>query len=127
MLALLRTGRLVLTAISSFAAVKEALRQRGIDLTDAELKALRNNTNCVVVDSCSHLAVSRTFGGRNNAEKIKQDGSDLYKAVEADLDTWVPTWKAQGWSDSKISKVREELHSVNKKLFEELGIIYEPK
>lgn len=111
--------------IPSFAAVKEALRQLGVELTDVELKALRNNTNCVVVKTCSHLTDSRTFGGRNNPEKIKLDGADLYKAAEADIDTWVPVWKSEGWSASKIDKTRREVHELNKKLFDEMGIKYE--
>jgi filamentous hemagglutinin len=113
--------------IPSFAAVKDALRQLGVELTDAELKALRNSTNCVVVKTCSHMADSRTFGGRNSQEKIKSDGSDLYKAAEADINTWVPVWRSEGWSVSKIEKTREEIHGLNKKLFDGMGVKYESK
>ncbi|WP_236218699.1 two-partner secretion domain-containing protein [Pseudomonas rhodesiae] len=113
--------------IPSFAAVKESLRQMGVELTDAELKALRNNTNCVVVKTCSHMADSRTFGGRNNSEKIKLDGSDLYKAAEADIDTWMPVWKNEGWSASKIDNTRNQIHELNKRLFEGMGLKYESK
>ncbi|MDU9393744.1 polymorphic toxin-type HINT domain-containing protein [Pseudomonas sp. zfem002] len=113
--------------IPSLASVKEALRQMGVELTEADLKALRNNTNCVVVKTCSHMSDSRTYGGRNNQEKIKMDGSDLYKAAEADLNTWQPVWQREGWSASKIEQVRTEVHELNKKLFEEMGVVYEPK
>ena len=113
--------------IPSFAAVKESLRQMGVVLSDAELKALRNNTNCVVVKTCSHMTDSRTFGGRNNPEKIKLDGADLYKAAEADINTWVPVWKSEGWSASKIDGTRNQIHELNKKLFDGMGIKYESK
>lgn len=113
--------------IPSFAAVKESLRQMGVELTDVELKALRNNTNCVIVKTCSHMTESRTFGGRNNSEKVRLDGSNLYKAAEADIDTWVPVWKSEGWSASKIKNTRKELHEANEKLFQEIGIKYESK
>ena len=113
--------------IPSFAAVKESLRQMGVELTDAELRALRNNTNCVVVKTCSHMADSRTFGGRNSPEKIKLDGSDLYKAAEADIDTWMPVWKNEGWSASKIENTRNQIHELNKNLFEGMGLKYESK
>ncbi|WP_162276119.1 hypothetical protein [Pseudomonas poae] len=118
---------LTLDHIPSFAAVKESLRQMGVELTDVELKALRNNTNCVIVKTCSHMAESRTFGGRNNPEKVRLDGSNLYKAAEADIDTWVPVWKSEGWSASKIKNTRKELHEANEKLFQEIGIKYESK
>lgn len=118
---------LTLDHIPSFAAVKESLRQMGVELTDVELKALRNNTNCVIVKTCSHMTESRTFGGRNNSEKVRLDGSNLYKAAEADIDTWVPVWKSEGWSASKIKNTRKELHEANEKLFQEIGIKYESK
>nr|WP_249721845.1 hemagglutinin repeat-containing protein [Pseudomonas syringae] len=112
--------------IPSFAAVKDALRRQGVELSDSELKALRNNTNCVVVKTCSHIVESRTFGGRNSKEKIATDGSDLYKAAEADLDTWMPVWKREGWSQAKIDETRSGVHDFNKKLFDDMGIKYEP-
>ncbi|MGI4837065.1 MAG: hemagglutinin repeat-containing protein [Janthinobacterium lividum] len=112
--------------VPSFAAVKEALRREGIDLPDAEIREIRKNTTCVVVKTCSHIANSRTFGGRNNAEQVKLDGSNLYKAAEADIDTWVPTWKSEGWSNAKIDQIRSEVHAANKKLFDEMGVKYEP-
>ncbi|WP_226439947.1 hypothetical protein, partial [Pseudomonas sp. MWU16-30316] len=112
--------------IPSFAAVKDALRRQGVELSDSELKALRNNTNCVVVKTCSHIVESRTFGGRNSKEKIATDGSDLYKVAEADLDTWMRVWKREGWSQAKIDENRSSVHDVNKKLFGVMVIKYEP-
>ncbi|MNG23014.1 hypothetical protein D3C84_1075680 [compost metagenome] len=73
------------------------------------------------------MADSRTFGGRNSQEKIKKDGSDLYKAAEADINTWVPVWKSEGWSASKIEMTRKEVHDLNKKLFDGMGVKYESK
>jgi hypothetical protein len=73
------------------------------------------------------MADSRTFGGRNNSEKIELDGSDLYKAAEADIDTWMPVWKNEGWSASKIDNTRNQIHELNKRLFEGMGLKYESK
>ena len=92
----------------------------------ALIREIRKNTTCVVVKTCSHIANSRTFGGRNNAEQVKLDGSNLYKAADADIDTWVPTWKSEGWSNAKIDQVRSAVHAANKKFFDEMGVKYEP-
>lgn len=112
--------------IPPFAAVKDASRRQAVELSDSELKALRNNTNCVFVKTCSHIAESRTFSSRNSKEKIATDGSDLYKVAEADLDTWMPVWKREGWSQGTIDENRSSVHDVNKKLFGGMGIKYEP-
>ncbi len=110
--------------IPSFASVKKALRDSGINLSDSQLRALRNNTNCVVVKTCDHQSFSRTYGGRNSTAKVDIDSKDLYKAAELDLDTWEPVWRSQGWSSSKISATRAEVHRLNKETFKKLGISY---
>lgn len=88
------------------------------------MAALRKSTTCVVVKTCDHVSFSRTFGGRNSSQQIHVDGKDLFKAAEADINAWVPVWKEKGWSDEKISGIRNEVHEQNKKLFNGMGIDY---
>lgn len=110
--------------IPSFASVRKAVEDSGIELSPAQLKALRNNTNCVVVKTCDHQSFSRTYGGRNSQSQILADAEDLKKAANADLDTWEPVWRDNGWSDADIALARKEVHNLNRKTFEELGIPY---
>ena len=113
--------------IPSFAAVKENLSRSGVDvdsLSNADIRALRNNTNCIVVKTCDHQQFSRTFGGRNNRTQIQADAANLHKAANADLDTWEPVWRKNGWSDADISRARKEVHELNRQHFEKLGIPY---
>ena len=120
-------GGLTPDHIPSFAAVKESLRQNGVDvdsLSDADLRALRNNTNCVVVSTCDHQAFSRTYGGRNSQSQIQSDGVDLMRVSDADLNAWESVWRANGWTETDIIRTRQEVHTLNRQLFEELGIPY---
>ena len=113
--------------IPSFAAIKKAIADAAIDLDDEALKALRNNTNCVMVKTCDHLSFSRTFGGRNsrnNSELINYDAQDLYRAANLDMDAWEVLWRSQGWPQAKIDFVRRNVHRVNSTLFKQLGIPY---
>ena len=95
-----------------------------IGLSNADIRALRNNTNCVVVKTCDHQQFSRTFGGRNNQPQVQMDAADLRRAADADLDTWEPVWRSNGWSDADIRRARQEVHDLNRQRFEELGISY---
>lgn len=113
--------------IPSFASVRKALDDADIEMSDDQLRALRNNTNCVVVQTCDHQSFSRTYGGRNSQNQIKNDSKELYRAVEADLNTWEVVWKKNGWSNKKIEQTRNEVHRLNNNLFKEMGISYEPK
>lgn len=113
--------------IPSFAAVRENLRRNGVDvdsLSDADIRALRNNTNCVVVKTCDHQSFSRTYGGRNNQAQVQLDAQDLRRAADADLDSWEPVWRQNGWSESDIATARREVHEYNRRTFEDLGIDY---
>src|SRR5690606_20582819 len=98
--------------IPSYAAVERALKDADIDLPREQLEALRKNTNCVVVKTCDHQSFSRTYGGRNSSNQIKTDAQDLYRAAEADLNTWEPIWRENGWTDSKIQQTRKEVHQL---------------
>src|SRR5690606_27547826 len=97
--------------IPSFASVRQAVEDSGVELSQAQIKALRDNTNCVVVKTCDHQSFSRTYGGRNNQNQIQADANDLRRAADADLDTWEPVWRENGWSDVDIQRARQEVHN----------------
>lgn len=113
--------------IPSFAAVRENLRRNGVDvdsLSDAYIRALCANTNCVVVRTCDHQAFSRTYGGRNSQDRIQLDAQDLRQAADADLDAWEPVWRRNNWSEGEIATAREQVHEYNRRTFGDLGIDY---
>ncbi|QPG04613.1 hypothetical protein IT774_10240 [Salinimonas marina] len=110
--------------VPSYASVRKALDDADIEISDEQMKALRNNTICVVVKTCDHQSFSRTFGGRNSKSKIESDAKDLYEAAEADLQTWEPVWESNGWTRDQIKSAREQVHKANKNLFKDLGIKY---
>lgn len=110
--------------IPSFASIKRMLSEQGVDLTPGELRAIRKNTTCVVVQTCDHITFSRTFGGRNSTDRIALDAGDLYKAATADLNAWEPVWRANGWTQTQIDTARELVHDMNRELFSNYGILY---
>lgn len=110
--------------VPSYAATRQAVDDAGLDLSDSQLRALRNNTNCVVVRTCDHQAFSRTYGGRNNPTQIQTDAQDLRRAADADLDTWEPVWRQNGWTDVDVSNARRQVHEYNRRTFDGLGIDY---
>lgn len=78
----------------------------------------------MVVRTCDHQAFSRTYGGRNNPTQIQTDAQDLRKAADADLDTWEPVWRQNGWTDADIANARRQVHEYNRRTFDDLGIDY---
>jgi hypothetical protein len=69
----------------SYASQKKALEdQLGRKLTDAEAKALKNDTPAVATPRAEHQQNSRTYGGRNTPEQIAEDAKDLNKARRLD-------------------------------------------
>jgi filamentous hemagglutinin len=69
----------------SYAAQKKALEDKlGRKLTDAEAKALKNNTPAVSTPRPEHQQNSRTYGARNTPEQIAEDAKDLDKARRLD-------------------------------------------
>ncbi len=49
-------------------------------LTDAEAKALKDNTPAVATPRTTHQQKSRTYGGRNTKKQVATDAKDLKKA-----------------------------------------------
>jgi hypothetical protein len=71
--------------IPSFAAIRaDVERQLGRQLTAAEARALRNQTNTIVIPTESHKQVSRTYAGRNTFQQIQADSQNLQRAFHLD-------------------------------------------
>ncbi len=70
---------------------------------------------------CSETRLSR-WG--KVAHPTLADAQDLYREVEADLDTWEPVWRQNGWSDADIANARQQVHLYNRETFQNLGIDY---
>jgi RHS repeat-associated protein len=71
--------------IPSFAAIRANVeRQLGRPLTAAEARALRDQTNAMVIRTQTHRQGSRTYGGRNTPAQIQTDSLDLQAAFQAD-------------------------------------------
>ena len=100
--------------IPSHAARRSAAEaQLGRPLTDQEDRALRNVGNCLVVRTCDHQQISRTYGGRNNATQIEADAQNLRAAAEADVAVWREFLVQDGYSPREVDRAIAELHSLN--------------
>ena len=90
-----------------------AERDLGRPLTPQEERVLRNSGNCLVVRTCDHLEISRTFGGRNSASQIERDSQDLRAAAEADLQVWRDFYIAEGYDPVEVDRAIADLHALN--------------
>ena len=86
---------------------------------------MRDNATCVIVQTCEHLNHSRTYAGRNH-KHIPNDAINLYHAATLDLAQWEIIWKQKGWSDDKITSIKNQIHQRNRAFFNSKGLQYEP-
>ena len=56
----------------------------GNPLSAAQATAIENAAMSVVIPASAHQGVSPTYGGRNDAQRIGEDASDLQKAAKRD-------------------------------------------
>ena len=87
----------------------------GRPLKEEEDVALRTKGGAVVVPTRDHQQVSRTYGGRNNPQQIKQDAKDPHGAIDRDVDAYkenAPEEEKSLWEDA-----RDELHQLYDSIF----------
>lgn len=100
--------------IPSNAARRASVEQDlGRELTPSEARALRDEGNCLVVQTCAHQEVSRTYGGRNNPSQIAADAADLRGAATQDLAVWRQDLIAAGHSPAQVDAAIARLHAAN--------------
>jgi hypothetical protein len=88
-------------------------RQLGRELTPTEARALRDKGNCLVVQTCAHQRVSRTYGGRNSPSQIAADAADLRRAANQDLAVWRRYLIGERYSPAEVDAAIERLHAAN--------------
>jgi hypothetical protein len=64
-----------------------ANKRDGDKLTSAQIKAIENLADVIVIPKATHKNASPTYGGKNTAERIRSDADDLSSAMERDLDS----------------------------------------
>jgi hypothetical protein len=99
----------------SFAAIQAHVEQQlGRPLTPAEAKALHSSTNTIVIKTSSHMTDSRTYGGRNTAQQIAQDSSNLKAGTLLDRQALNQRLLADGHTQSAIDAAYKKLDALNK-------------
>jgi hypothetical protein len=101
--------------LPSFAAIRAAVeRAIGRPLTAAEARALRNETNTILIPTQSHIESSRTFGGRNTQQQIQTDSRDLQAAFRADRATLRQRLIDDGYTVEEINAAFRRLDNLNR-------------
>jgi len=83
------------------------------DLNDKEvaavLQVVEKLGGAIAIPKEMHEKLSRTIGGRNTDTRIRQDSSDIIRAIKADLDAYTPELRKRGYSDKDIEMIYNSL------------------
>ncbi|MFZ7272853.1 hemagglutinin repeat-containing protein, partial [Avibacterium avium] len=100
--------------IPSFAALKKAKENElGRKLLPKEEKILRDEATTVAVPKDIHFD-SRTFGGKNNKQKIMNDANNLCLAQQCDLNKMRSSLIEKGYDIKDINNTINEIIRINK-------------
>lgn len=106
----------------SGAAIREAVRieLHGVihPLTRQMAKNAYDKAITIVVEELWHRRDSRTFGGRNNTQQIKDDAANLLQASIEDWKSTVPHLKAKGFSDKAIQDLWDNINKIRTNYFQ---------
>jgi hypothetical protein len=86
----------------------------GRELTNAEERKLYNEATCLMVTTCGHAKVSRTYGGRNSMSRIQLDAEDLRAAQELDLEAHRDRLRQEGHTEAQIESAFEGVRRRNR-------------
>lgn len=102
--------------VPSKAAVIESMeRDLGRELNPTERANAINESTSVTVDKSVHLE-QPTTGGRNTADLVGKDASDLRSAANRDCDALAKSWSQRGVPASQIQSTINEIHNMNQRL-----------
>ena len=73
------------------------------------LRFVEKNGGAIAVPKEMHEKLSRTIGGRNTGTRIRQDSSDIIRAIKADVDAYTPELRRRGYSDNDIKMIYNDL------------------
>ncbi|MDR3638112.1 MAG: hypothetical protein P4L84_30180 [Isosphaeraceae bacterium] len=108
-------GGLTPDHIPSFAAIRANVeRQLGRPLTAAEARALREQTNTIVIRTQTHQQGSRTYGGRNTPAQIQTDSLDLQAAFRADQAALRQRLIQDGHTPEAVDAAFQQLDQLNR-------------
>ena len=83
------------------------------DLNDKEvaavLQVVEKLGGAIAIPKEMHEKLSRTIGGRNTDTRIRQDSSDIIRAIKADVDAYTPELRRRGYSDKDIEMIYTKL------------------
>ena len=83
------------------------------DLNDKEvaavLQVVEKLGGAIAIPKEMHDKLSRTIGGRNTDTRIRQDSSDIIRAIKADVDAYTPELRRRGYSDKDIEMIYTKL------------------
>lgn len=76
---------------------------------EAVLKFVEKLGGAMAVPKEMHNHLSRTIRGRNTDTRIRQDSSDIIRAIKADVDAYTPELRRRGYSDNDIRMIYNDL------------------
>lgn len=82
-------------------------------LSPKELLGHLKKAPCIAIPSSVHKKFSETYGGRNTKAKQIEDGMDLKKAVDSNIDALKSGLIEAGLSSDAIELARQKLHTLN--------------
>jgi len=71
-------------------------------LTPSEYRQLRDCTTCVAIPEDVHRSASRTYGGRNAADRIQVDSKNSSQAAQLDADALRQSLVDKGYTPEQV-------------------------
>lgn len=87
---------------------------------EAVLKFVEKLGGAIAVPKEMHNHLSRTIRGRNTDTRIRQDSSDIIRAIKADVDAYTPELRRRGYSDNDIKMIYNDLIKRYKYVMEQI-------
>jgi len=87
---------------------------------EAVLKFVEKLGGAIAVPKEMHNHLSRTIRGRNTDTRIRQDSSDIIRAIKADVDAYTPELRRRGYSDNDIKMKYNDLVKRYKYVMEQI-------
>jgi len=84
------------------------------------LRFVEKHGGAIAVPKEMHEKLSRTIGGRNTDTRIRQDSSDIIRAIKADVDAYTPELRRRGYSDNDIRMIYNDLVKRYKYVMEQI-------
>jgi len=95
--------------VPSTAAILMFFNENAIRLRPYEMALALRKSPCVVIPTETHRKQSETYGRRNSKEKIAQDASDLFAAIDSNIEAYRESLIEGGLAPARVDEIKAEL------------------